>query len=56
MPNKRRLSFVPTPEKIDRWQVKNYLKKFGRNIRLKIDFLNKPCPSFSGVLEVETSF
>ena len=32
------LSFVPTPEKIDRWQVKNDLEKFGRNIRLKMHF------------------
>ena len=28
------LIFVPTPEKINRWQVKNELEKFGRNIRL----------------------
>ena len=26
------LNFAPTPEKIDRWQVKNDLEKFGRNI------------------------
>ena len=32
------LSFVPTTEKIDRWQVKNDLEKFGRNIRFKIHF------------------
>ena len=32
------LSFVPTPEKIDRQQVKNYLETFGRNIKLKMHF------------------
>ena len=30
------LSFVPTPERIDRYQLKNDLERFGRNIRLKM--------------------
>ena len=43
------LSFVPTPEKIDHWQVKNDLEKFGRNIRLKMHFLNEHTSSLSEV-------
>ena len=47
-------SLVLTPEKIDHWQVKNDLEKFGRNIRLKIDFLNEPDCSFFKVLVFKT--
>ena len=43
----RGLGFVPTPEKIDRWQVKQDLEKFGRNLRLKIYYLDQPTPYFS---------
>ena len=50
----KNLSFVPTPEKIDRWQVKNNLTKFGRNIRSTMYFLNEPSPSFSEVLAFKT--
>ena len=39
--------YVPTPEKIDRWQVKQDLEKFGRNFRLKIYYLDQPTPYFS---------
>ena len=43
------LSFVPTTEKIDLCQVKNDLEKFGSNMRLKINILSEPTPSFSEV-------
>ena len=43
----RGLGFVPTPEKIDRWQVKQDLEKFVRNLRLKIYYLDQPTPYFS---------
>ena len=36
------LSFVPTPEKIDKWQVKKDLEKLGRDIRLKMHYLKVP--------------
>ena len=42
------------PEKIDHWQVKNDLEKFGRIIRLKMHFLNEPSPSFSEVPAFKT--
>ena len=42
----RGLGFVPTPEKIDRSQVKQDLEKFGRNLRLKIYYLDQPTPHF----------
>ena len=48
------LSFVPTLEKIDRWQVKNDLEKFGRSIRFKMRFLNESSPSFSKVPAFKT--
>ena len=41
------LSFVLTPERIDRYQLKNDLERFGRNIRLKMFYANEPTPSFS---------
>ena len=47
-------SFVSMPEKIDRWQVKNDLEKFGRSIRFKMCFLNEPSPSFSKVPAFKT--
>ena len=48
------ISFVPTLEKIDRWQLKNDLEKSGRNIRLKMQFLNEPTHSFSEVSAFKT--
>ena len=45
----RGLGFVPTPEKIDRFQIKRDLEKFGRNLRLKMHFLDQPTPEFSEV-------
>ena len=48
------LSFVPTPEKIDRWQVKNDLEKLGRSIRFKMRFLNEPSRSFPKVPAFKT--
>ena len=41
------LSFVPTSERIDRYQLKNDLERFGRNIHLKMFYANEPTPSFS---------
>ena len=41
------LTFVPTPEKIDKWQVKKDLEKLGRDIRLKMHYLDEPTPVFS---------
>ena len=41
------MGFVPTPEKINRWQLKNDLEKFGRNIRLRMHFANEVRPNFS---------
>ena len=35
------LGFVLTPGKINRWQLKFDLEKFGRNFRLRIDFVMK---------------
>ena len=40
------LSFVPTLEKIDKWQVKKDLEKLGQDICLKIHCLDKPTPAF----------
>ena len=44
---KKGLCFVPTPEKINRWQLKNGLEKFGRNIRLQMHFVSEVTPNFS---------
>ena len=44
---KKGLGFVPTPEKINRWQLKNDLEKFGRNVRLRMHFANEVTPNFS---------
>ena len=44
---KKGLCFVPTPEKINRWQLKNGLEKFGRNIRLRMHFVSEVTPNFS---------
>ena len=41
------LSFVPTPEKIDKRQVKKDLEKLGRDIRLKMHYLDEPTHIFS---------
>ena len=44
---KRGLGFVPTPIKINHWHLKNDLEKFGRNIRLRMHFVNEVTPNFS---------
>ena len=44
---KKGLRFVPTPEKINHWQLKNDLEKFRRNIRLPMHFANEVTPNFS---------
>ena len=41
------LRFVPTLEKIDKWQSKKDLEKLRRDIRLKIHYLDEPSPAFS---------
>ena len=41
------LNFVPTPEKLDRLQVKIDLEKLGRDIKLRIFYHNHLSPSFS---------
>ena len=43
----KKLSFVPTPEKIEKWQVKKDLEKLGRDISLKMHYLDGPTPAFS---------
>ena len=41
------MRFVPKPEKIDRFQLKQDLEKFGRNLKLKMYYLDQPTPFFS---------
>ena len=44
------LNFVPTPEKLDRLQIKNDLEKLGRlgrDIKLRMFYKNDLSPSFS---------
>ena len=41
------LGFVPTPEKINHWQLKQDLQKFVRNLRLKMYYLDQPIPFFT---------
>ena len=41
------LQFVPTPEKIDRHQIKKDLERLGRHIRLKMHFQYEPSANFS---------
>ena len=41
------LNFVPTPEKLDRLQIKNDLEKLGRDIKLRMFYQNDLSPSFS---------
>ena len=41
------LNFVPTPEKLDRYQIKKDLERLGRDIILKIDYKTEPTPAFS---------
>ena len=41
------LIFAPTPEKIDKWQVKKDLEKLGRYICLKMHYLDEPTSAFS---------
>ena len=41
------LSFVPTPEKLDRLRIKNDLEKLGRGIKLRMFYQNDLSPSFS---------
>lgn len=43
------LTFVTTPEKDDRLDVKKDLEKFGRTIHLKMYCANELTPSFSEV-------
>ena len=40
------LGFVPTPEKIGYLQLKQDLKKFGRNVKLQMYYLDQPTPFF----------
>ena len=51
---KKGLGFVPKPVKINRWQLKNYLKKFGRNIRLWMHFASEVTPNFSESIFLNT--
>ena len=44
---KKGLSLVPTPEKIDKWQVKKDLEKLVWDNRLKMHYLDEPTPAFS---------
>ena len=41
------LGFVLIPEISNRWQLKQDLEKFGRNLRLKMYYLDQPTPVFS---------
>ena len=41
------LNFVPTPERLDRLQIKNDLEKLGRDIKLRMFYQNDLSPSFS---------
>ena len=43
------LSFVPTLEKINKWQVKKDLENLGRDIRLKMHYLDEPTPAFAEI-------
>ena len=43
----KQLNFVPTPEKLDRLQIKNDLEKLGRDIKLRMFYQNDLSPSFS---------
>ena len=43
------LNLVATPEKIEKWRVKKDLEKLGREIHLKMHYLNKPKPLISEV-------
>ena len=45
----KKLSFVPTPEKINNWQAKKDLEKLGREIRLKMYYLDEPTHIFSEI-------
>ena len=41
------LSFLPTPEKSDKWQLTKDLEKLWRDIRLKMHYLDEPTSAFS---------
>ena len=41
------LNFVPTPEKLDRYQIKKVLERLGRDIKLKMYYKTEPKPAFS---------
>ena len=41
------MTFVPTPEEINKLLAKKDLENFGRTIRLKMYYANEPTPSFS---------
>ena len=41
------MNFDPTPEKLDRWQIKKDLEQLGRNIRLKMFYINEASEAFS---------
>ena len=43
----KELNYVPTPEKLDRLQIKNDLEKLGRDIKLRMFYQNDLSPSFS---------
>ena len=41
------LNFVPTPEKLDRYQTKKDLERLGRDIKLKMYYKSEPTSAFS---------
>ena len=43
----KELNYVPTPEKLDRLQIKNDLEKLGRDIKLRMFYQNDLSPLFS---------
>ena len=50
------LGVLPTPEKIDYLQLKQDLKKIGRNVKLQMYYLDQPTPFFfSGATSLLTT-
>ena len=41
------LSFIPTPKKLDRLQIKNYLEQLGRDIKLRMYLKDNSTPVFA---------
>ena len=41
------LNFVPTPEKLDRYQIKKDLERLARNIKLRMYYKTEPTLAFS---------